>query len=254
MSFPSLLLTGVSLLGITSLLSQSAQAIPLASVLLSQTTPPDIIIDTDPQTSNDPVPTATTNNADPRFTCEFYQGEYTVMYSPISQPDQMYPWATPQQMGGGWNPERRCNAISQRLETYRSDGLLALDTRREGNYDIVCVTTQANSSCRIVFTVPPGQNAEVTRDRVFDNLLVADSGEQTQSVTTFTGNGNDILGQIGGLFGVNRPSAATNRNGSINLRPFLDQADGGTATQLHSTPNNVPNATDKIQLNPDNFR
>jgi hypothetical protein len=176
------------------------------------------------------------------------------MYSPISQPDQMYPWATPRQMGGGWTPERRCNTISQRLETYRPDGLLALDTRRQGNYDIVCVTTQADPSCRIVFTVPPGQNAEVTRDRVFDNLLIADSGEQTQGVTTFSGNGNDIVNQIGELFGVNPNSAATNRNNSINLLPFLDEADGGTGTQLRSTPNNVPKTTNTPRLDPDNFR
>jgi len=105
------------------------------------------------------------------------------------------------------------------------------------NENIVCVTTEANSSCRIVFTVPRGQDPILTRDRVFENLASANTGEQTWGVTTFTNNFSlqDLL----------RGNTSRNANNSINLRPFLDPADGGTGSELRST---------SSQLNPDLFR
>jgi len=89
---------------------------------------------------------------------------------------------------------------------------------------------------------------------VFENLTVADSGQSTDAVTTFIEDDNrsDVLNQVlnEGLsvLGIGQPSRPSSE--AINLRPFLDPADGGTGTQLrqgtpvHSTP----------RLNPDNFR
>ncbi|MFP4007486.1 MAG: COP23 domain-containing protein [Spirulinaceae cyanobacterium] len=197
----------------------------------------------------------------PRFTCEYINGEYTVMYYPENQANQAYPWATPTALGGGWTPQKRCETISQRLESYRPDGMQEMRTSIENNYDVVCVTTQADPSCRIVFTVPPGQDPEITRDRVFENLTVADSGDSTQGVTTFVeGNsGSDIVNQVGQILGnpnlgnlgnlgnvMNAPS-----NG-INLRPFLAPSDGGTGTLL--SPNFSSPRRSAPRLNPELFR
>ncbi len=189
-----------------------------------------------------------------RFSCAIDQGQHTVMYNPQSQPDEFYPWAKPQALGGGWSADRRCAEISRRLESYRPDGLLEMQTSVENGYDIVCVTTEADPSCRIVFTVPPGQDPELTRDRVFENLAVADSGQQTDAVNTYRGNGaGEILNQIGQELGINLPSGMGGRRTSssnINLRPFLDPADGGTGSQLRggSSLDTSP------RLNPNNFR
>ena len=201
---------------------------------------PDVVIP-DPNSSTSPpaqpsstTPTSTSNFDDPRFTCELNSGEYTVMYHPESRPNQRYPWAVPGKMGGGWTPERRCLEISRRLEQYRSDGLLELNIGRENSHDILCVTTEIDPSCRIVLTVPPGQNPETVRNLVFENLVIADSGDQTYGVTTFTNRGsNPLPNQLGRILNPN----LSNRNSSssrdsINLKPFLDPADGGTATQL----------------------
>jgi hypothetical protein len=191
----------------------------------------------------DAIPT-TAPPSDARFTCEIENGRYTVMYRPISQPGEAYAWAIPTQLGGGWTEDRRCNEISRRLEFYRPDGLLELRTSVENGLDILCVTTEAVPGCRIVLTVPPGQDPIATRDRVFGNLVTADSGQQTQAVTTFRGNGGrDILGQIGDAVGVdlsslvggrrnNSPSPSSASPANINLRPFLDPADGGTGERL----------------------
>jgi Circadian oscillating protein COP23 len=218
------------------LISSTAIAAPIATV--KQATPSG--------TDSTTQPSVTTGT---RFECQMVDGQYTVMYSPESQPGQSYPWATPTALGGGWSPELRCNEISRRLESYRPDGLLEMQTGMENGYNTICVTTQQDATCRIVLTVPPGQDPLVTRDRVFENLAVADSGQQTDGVATFSGGDNGLLNQIGDALDLNLPSLSgrSRRADSINLRPFLDRADGGTGTRLQSGQANP-------QLNPDRFR
>jgi Circadian oscillating protein COP23 len=181
-----------------------------------------------------------------RFTCERVDGEYTVMYRPESQPDQSYTWAKPTLLGGGWTPELRCAEISRRLESYRPDGLVEMRTGIENGYNTVCVTTQDNARCRIVLTVPPGQDPVITRNRVFENLAVADSGQRTDAVNTFSGDGDDILNQIGEALDLPGVGGQRDRSDGIDLRPFLDPADGGTGTRLQGNSSS--------QLNPDRFR
>ncbi|MEM6590833.1 MAG: COP23 domain-containing protein [Cyanobacteria bacterium P01_C01_bin.73] len=174
----------------------------------------------------------------PRFVCQMQNGVPTVMYLPSSQ-EQAYPWAVPEDMGDVWPAQRRCDVISERLEFYRPDGLVEMRTGLENGYNTVCVTTETDSSCRIVFTVPQGQDPVATRDRVFENLALADGGQSTEGVTTFTGNGS-ILERIGGS--VFNPGGLTS---AINLKPFLAPEDGGTGAQLNGVPGR--------RLNPNNF-
>ncbi len=209
----------------------------------------------DPQTNpeaSDPDPETRTANGE-RFTCQSFNDQYTVMYHPQSQPGQAYAWATPTQLGGGWTPQLRCEEISRRLEAYRPDGLEELRTSVENNYDIICVTTQKNSDCRIVMTVPPGEDPELVRDRVFRNLTVADSGQNTQPVTTLVSNGQgDPLMEIveWGRSVLGDEPSSSNYSGDIDLRPFLDRADGGTGARLVGGGAVQPNP----RLNPENFR
>ena len=192
-----------------------------------------------------------------RFTCELQDGDYTVMYRPKSEPGQAYPWAVPTEMGGGWTRERRCETISARLEEYRPDGLVELRTDVENGYDTVCATTEENlDDCRIVFTVPPGQDPLATRDAVFSNITLADAGTDTSAVNTFVGGtrlpetdllgvgdvNDEIFGAVGEILGgrSTRPTSS-----AIYLKPYLDSSDGGTGLYLDQTGQ---------QLNPENFR
>jgi Circadian oscillating protein COP23 len=222
---------------------------------------------TNSTTTTPSTSTTTQNQNNVRFSCQVVNGQYTVMYNPQSQPGQYYAWATPTALGGGWTPERRCNEISRRLETYRPDGLLELKTGFENRLETVCVTTEDNPACRIVLTVPPGQSAVAVRDRIFNNLLVADSGQQTTAAVAYQDNGSGILTQIGQAIGVDlsglsgRPRSTS--PAAINLRPFLDTADGGTGARLQ-TSTQSPTQTPAVQspaptggtprLNPGNFR
>ncbi|MGK7894864.1 MAG: COP23 domain-containing protein [Xenococcus sp. (in: cyanobacteria)] len=222
--------------------------------LMSQN-PPEVIIDTNPGSNSSTNPTRnTTTNADTRFTCEYINGEYTVMYRPETR-NSSFPWAVPSQLGGGWTPQRRCDEISSRLELYREDGLLEMSTGIENGYDTICVTTQINpTDCRIVLTVPPGQDPQLTRDLVFENLLIADDGSQTQGVYTFSGNGNgtDILNDIGNI--INGRGNNSRSPDKIDLRPFLAPSDGGTGSQLNNDSNNSPTNPTNSERKPSIFQ
>lgn len=219
----------------------------------STSTGTSIPIDTSTGTSTSPTVVSGT-----RFVCQSYNGQYTVMYQPQSQPGRYFPWATPAALGDGWNPLRRCQTIATRLESYRADGLQELQTGTLNNENIVCVTTEADPSCRIVLTVPRGKDAYVVRNSVFQNLTTADSGQQTTAVDTYANRG----GGVNDLYNLGRTllgsgNRVTSYRGGINLKPFLDPKDGGTARNLRngvavrsqSQPSQVP-----TRLNPGNFR
>ena len=232
--------------------------------VISQTNPPEVIIN---EPGSVPAPPAgAIRDEDTRFTCELVDGEYTVTYFPESQPNQGYPWAIPSELGGGWTPQKRCNEITARFESYRQDGLLELTTGEENGYDTICVTTQVDpTDCRIVLTVPPGQDPQLTRDLIFDNLIVADDGGSTQGVYTFgdsQGGNRDILGEIGSVINGggsgNSTSARKSSPENINLRPFLDPADGGTGENLRSNaapaPSNSAPAPSNTERKPAIFK
>lgn len=190
-----------------------------------------------------------------RFSCEVVDGDYTVMYNPQSQPNQSYEWARPSALGGGWTEERRCSEIARRLEFYREDGMKQLAIGMENGYNVICVTTEKNPACQIVLTVPPGEDPELIRDRVFENLTVADSGRQTEAVNAIVDNGQrgGVVGKIEEILGVPLPGGGNNAAiapGNIDLRPFLDPADGGTGAKL----TNTMQSESSRELNPENFR
>lgn len=202
--------------------------------------------------------TSTTVSRQKRFVCQRYNGQYTVMYQPESFPGEYFAWATPRTLGGGWDAQQRCVAIAERLESYRPDGLVELKTSTENGYNTLCATTEAVPSCRIVLTVPPEQNPETVRNSVFQNLITADKGDQTVGVNTYTSSGNDDIYNIGRtIFGGGKKPAAVSKD-AINLKPFLDRADGGNGTKLRNGvairgQQSKPQQSG-VRLNPNKFR
>lgn len=229
----------IALLLGSTVLGTAAQA---ADVVLPTDNGPGTPGSTTATTSTTPIPggdsTVPTDTTIPlngtRFSCQNNGGVPTVMYQPESQPDRAFPWAVPSAMGGGWTPEARCREIANRLESYRPDGLTEMGTAVQNGYNTICVTTERVAGCRIVLTVPQGQDPVATRDRIFNNLASADDGQAIQGVNTLVGqSGNNILGNLGNLFGL--PGSGTSnqpKNKNINLRPFLSPQDGGTGTKM----------------------
>lgn len=203
------------------------------------------------QSTSSPVTSAT------RFTCENYNGEYTVMYQPETQPGQYFAWATPRKMGGGWEPLKRCNKIAERLERYRPDGLTELRTSSLNGYNVLCVTSQADPSCRLVLTVPQDQDPYQVRNNVFQNLISADSGQQTTGVNTYSADSGDFenIAKLGrSLFeGSKKQNLASQK--TINLKPFLDPKDGGSGSQLKKGVGfDKPKNQSGLELNTDGLR
>ena len=210
-----------------------------------------------PSGSSNTIPTSTTVDSSKRFSCQYNNGQPTVMYQPQSQPGQYFAWAAPQNLGGGWDAQKRCDAIATRLELYRPDGLQELQIAAENSENIICVTTESQPNCRIVLTVPRGKDPYTIRNSVFQNLTNADSGQQTTAVNTYTrnrGNGDSLysLGQtlLGGRNQVNSAKKG------INLKPYLDPKDGGTGGKLRNGVGIKGNTTRQSpsRLNPGSFR
>ena len=248
-------------MGFVFLGSQAVSAAPIKRY--GSPPPTDIIINADPQSLPSPPSPQSPSSPSPqasntRFNCEYFNGEPTVMYRPDNQPGRSYPWAVPRTLGDGWTAERRCQEISQRLEMYRPDGLEELKTGYENNYQTICVTTQQVPGCRIVLTIPPGQSAEMVRDRVFESIAIADSGQMTQGVNAYTGGqNNNFINQLGQLLGGKTPNQVQknpkNTNG-INLRPFLAQSDGGTGEKLKKSVSKSSSPKSSHRFNTDKFR
>jgi hypothetical protein len=251
----------IAILGSTGILAAGTGMVGSTSAAIAQEIAQSTIGDY-PGSPSEPVGTAIPPGSSgsvadiARFQCQNIDGQPTVLYSPQSQPDRLYPWAVPQALGGGWSPERRCREIARRLESYRPQGLVDMTVSVENGYDIVCVTTEQVPGCQIVFTVPPGQDPLVTRDRVFANLSLADTGQTTQGVYTFAGSNRSWVGEAvsvleeitgrGGWSGDRAPRRSEPdqpwdqpapsreyRSTAIYLRPFLDPADGGTGQYLY---------------------
>ena len=241
-------------LGLSLLMSNSA-----ALAQFNNSSSSEVVVPTLPSGGTS-TPTSPPINTPPvtsgtRFTCQFYNGQYTVMYQPQSIPGEFFPWAAPRTLGGGWSPQRRCEAIASRLELYRPDGLEELQTSVQNNENIVCVTTRTNPLCRIVLTVPRGQDPFVVLNDVFQNLITADSGRQTVPVNTYITNGRrvnglDNLGRT--VLGLGNNPMTASRSG-INLKPFLTPEDGGTLTSSTTQkPESAP--ANRRRLNPNSFR
>lgn len=190
-----------------------------------------------------------------RFFCQQYNGQYTVMYQPQSRPGEYFPWAAPGNLGGGWNPQLRCQTIAERLESYRPDGLQELQIARENNENTVCVTTEANARCRIVLTVPRNKDPYTVRNSIFQNLMSADSGQQTTAVNTYTNRGGDDLYNLGRTL-VGSGNRVTSLRSGIDLKPYLDVQDGGTGTQLRNgvAISRPSQSQVRTRLNPGKFR
>jgi hypothetical protein len=85
-------------------------------------------------------------------------GEFwTVMYK---HDNGSKPWLRMvKTMGDGWDLEKRCNAIAERLERYREDKLLELDYRADPNtpkQSVICAKTKLSSgNCPLILTLLP---------------------------------------------------------------------------------------------------
>lgn len=79
-------------------------------------------------------------------------------------------WKSTTFSGSGWTPERRCQEVSTRFQTYHEQGKLDyITTGRMNGMPVLCVTSVEGGACEgLLYTLKPGQNATVTLKKLFD--------------------------------------------------------------------------------------
>ena len=79
-------------------------------------------------------------------------------------------WKSTAFSSSGYSPERRCNEVSARFQTYHSSGTLQfITTGRINGLPVICIAKTDGGACAgLLYTLKPGQNATATLKRLFD--------------------------------------------------------------------------------------
>ena len=97
------------------------------------------------------------------FFCDTYQGEHATLVRSRQGNLPMILWDSGDFNRSGWTDQRRCGAVSQRLQSYHDNGKLRyLRTGSVGLYPVICVANQQGGSCpqsQVVVTLMPGTSS-----------------------------------------------------------------------------------------------
>ena len=79
-------------------------------------------------------------------------------------------WTSTTFSGAGWSPERRCQEVTARFNSYMQKGMLEyITTGRMNSLPVICVTRTEGGGCDgLLYTLKPGQNATATLKKLFD--------------------------------------------------------------------------------------
>ena len=79
-------------------------------------------------------------------------------------------WTSTTFSGAGWSPERRCQEVTARFNSYMEKGMLEyITTGRMNSLPVICVTRTEGGGCDgLLYTLKPGQNPE-TPGRIWQN-------------------------------------------------------------------------------------
>lgn len=116
--------------------------------------------------SGAPAQAAATN-----FSCNTVGGvPTTVAKTDDGRNVPMIRWTSNAFDGAGWTPERRCQEVSQRFETFRQQGRLAyVTTGRMNSLPVICTTPSDGGACDgLLYTLKPGQDPTHALKRLLD--------------------------------------------------------------------------------------
>ena len=79
-------------------------------------------------------------------------------------------WKSTAFSSSGYSPERRCQEVSARFQTYHSSGTLEyITTGRMNGLPVICVAKSDGGACAgLLYTLKPGQNATATLKKLFE--------------------------------------------------------------------------------------
>jgi hypothetical protein len=166
-----------------------------------------------------------------RFSCETQAGRPTVMYAPVSQPGNLYAWATPEDMGAAWPAERRCAEIARRLETVSSRWLArAANGPRERLQHRLCHHRSRRQLSHRIHRARGARRRSPPAIASSTTWCWPIKGQTTEGVTTFA-EGDSLLDEIGNVLGFpdwQLSGARSLARAALISSPFWIAADGGT--------------------------
>lgn len=116
-------------------------------------------------------PSRAQNNTGVGFYCGTSNGEpATIVKTATKGEVPLIVWAYPG-FGSEFTPEKRCQIVTQRFQQYYEEGTLDYVTaERIRGYDTVCVARTQGGPCegRVLFTLPPRQNANNAIEQIFN--------------------------------------------------------------------------------------
>ena len=108
------------------------------------------------------------------FVCSTLSGVPTTLATmPNGQQVPVIRWTSNVFDGAGWTPERRCQEVSARFDTFNRQGRLTyLTTGRINNQPVICTAPTDGVACDgLLYTLKPGQNATTTLRKLLDVRL-----------------------------------------------------------------------------------
>ncbi len=105
-------------------------------------------------------------------------------------------WVSAHFSGSGYTPEKRCQEVSARFQTYYNSGTLNYVTAgRMNGQPVVCVADRAGGGCRgLLFTLKPGSDANSTVRQLFE-IRDRSAGPLEEVYARVYINMNDYLSQ-----------------------------------------------------------
>ena len=105
------------------------------------------------------------------FTCTTSNGvPTTVATTDTGRTVPMIRWTSNAFDGAGWSPQRRCQEVSQRFESFRQQGRLAfITTGRMNSLPVICTAAKDGGACvGLLYTLKPSQDPTLALQRLFD--------------------------------------------------------------------------------------
>lgn len=139
------------------------------------------------------------------FYCDISSGVPTTMYqNSQGMREPWIKWVSDAFSASGYDPVRRCQEVSGRLETYRRNKQLKYITvGRMNGENVVCTASAVNESCEgLIFTLKAGQDAVKT----LNNLLTWREGQA--GAPSLYESGKIPYIDVSGRLGEDGPSAA----------------------------------------------
>lgn len=173
-------------------------------------------------------PAATSQGPSSGITCEIRNGIPTTVSQTRRGEVPIIKWTSSDFDASGWTPDKRCQLVSQRFETFRANGQLQfLTTARVAGQPVICAVVSQSAPCTsadVLYTLKRGQNASDTLRRLL-NVRRGASGPMSETGPRIYVNFNQFLDE---RMAASSPSTRPARVPQATARPSsrLPSTDG----------------------------